>query len=89
MAAIPQDSSFRLIVAVCHTWYIVPFGQGNVRMVDLKGGPLESFVAADGRAPTLTPPPLPPGTPFCSPRGGGFKDLSQQWLIATLTVAGR
>jgi hypothetical protein len=59
-------------MGVCHTWYIVPFGKGNVRMVDLKGNSMDSFIA-DGPAPMLTPPPppppLPPGTPFCSPRG--------------------
>jgi len=42
-------------------------------MVDLKGNPLDSFISADIPAPMLTPPPpppqLPPGTPFCSPRG--------------------
>jgi hypothetical protein len=58
---------------MCHTWYTVPFGQGNVRMVDLKGNPLDSFIAADIAAPVFEapppPPPLPPGTPFCSPRG--------------------
>lgn len=60
-------------MGVCHTWYTVPFGQGNVRMVDLRGNPLDSFISADIPAPMLTPPPppppLPPGTPFCSPRG--------------------
>jgi len=60
-------------MGACHTWYTVPFGQGNVRMVDLKGNPLDSFISADIPAPMLTPPPppppLPPGTPFCSPRG--------------------
>jgi hypothetical protein len=60
-------------IGVCHTWYIVPFGQGNVRMVDLKGNLQDSFISADGPAPMLTPPPppppMPPGTPFCSPRG--------------------
>jgi hypothetical protein len=60
-------------MGVCHTWYTVPFGQGNVRMVDLNGDPLDSFISADIPAPLLTPspppPPLPPGTPFCSPRG--------------------
>jgi hypothetical protein len=58
---------------VCHTWYTVPFGQGNVRMVDLKGNPLDSFILADAPPPTFAPPPpppqKPPGTPFCSPRG--------------------
>ncbi|MDT5059276.1 MAG: hypothetical protein QOF66_7642, partial [Mycobacterium sp.] len=60
-------------MGVCHTWYTVPFGQGNVRMVDLQGNPLDSFISADIPAPMLTPPPPPPppppGTPFCSPRG--------------------
>ena len=60
-------------MGVCHTWYTVPFGQGNVRMVDLHGNPLDSFISADIPAPMQTPPPppppLPPGTPFCSPRG--------------------
>jgi hypothetical protein len=59
--------------ATCHTWYIVPSGQGNVRMVDLQGNALDSFIAADIPAPIFAPapppPPLPPGTPFCSPRG--------------------
>lgn len=61
---------------VCHTWYTVPFGQGNVRMVDLQGNPLDSFILADAPAPVFAPPPppapLPPGTPFCSPRGSLF-----------------
>jgi alkanesulfonate monooxygenase SsuD/methylene tetrahydromethanopterin reductase-like flavin-dependent oxidoreductase (luciferase family) len=60
-------------MGVCHTWYTVPFGQGNVRMVDLHGNPLDSFISADFPAPMLTPPPPPPppppSTPFCSPRG--------------------
>lgn len=59
-------------MGVCHTWYIVPFGQGNVRMVDLKGNALDSFISADGPAPILTPPPPPPPAPphpFCTPRG--------------------
>lgn len=60
-------------MTMCHTWYTVPFGQGNVRMVDLKGNPLDSFISADIPAPEFPmPPPLPtkpPGTPFCSPRG--------------------
>jgi len=66
-------SNIQWDMGVCHTWYIVPFGKGNVRMVDLQGDPLDSFIYADGPAPILTPPPppppLPPGTPFCSPRG--------------------
>ncbi len=59
-------------MGVCHTWYEVPFGQGNVRMVDLKGNPLESFISADIPAPIFTPapsPPPPPPHPFCTPRG--------------------
>jgi hypothetical protein len=59
-------------MGACHTWYIVPFGQGNVRMVDLNGNPLDSFISADGPAPMLTPPPAPPPQPphpFCTPRG--------------------
>jgi hypothetical protein len=44
-------------MGVCHTWYTVPFGQGNVRMVDLHGNPLDSFISADLPAPMLTPPP--------------------------------
>ncbi|HXO52625.1 MAG TPA: hypothetical protein VN888_16735 [Mycobacterium sp.] len=66
-------SNIQWDVGACHTWYTVPFGQGNVRMVDLKGNARDSFISADGPAPMLTPPPppppLPPGTPFCSPRG--------------------
>jgi len=66
-------SNIQWDMSACHTWYTVPFGQGNVRMVDLKGNLLDSFIYADGPAPLLTPPPpppgKPPGTPFCSPRG--------------------
>ncbi len=58
---------------VCHTWYYVPPGTGNVRMVDVAGNPLGSFISADIAAPVYAPAPppapLPPGTPFCSPRG--------------------
>ena len=57
----------------CHTWYTVPSGQGNVKMVALNGDPLDSWIFADGPAPVFAPPPPPsgppPGTPFCSPRG--------------------
>ena len=45
---------------MCHTWYTVPFGQGNVRMVDLKGDPLDSFISADIAAPVFESPPPPP-----------------------------
>jgi hypothetical protein len=59
-------------MGVCHTWYEVPFGQGNVRMVDTHGNPVNSFVSADTPAPVFTPPPSPPPPPphpFCTPRG--------------------
>ena|SRR5437588_4786547 len=59
-------------MVVCHTWYEVPFGQGNVRMVDTHGNPLDSFISADIPAPVFTPPPSPPPPPphpFCTPRG--------------------
>jgi hypothetical protein len=66
-------SNIQWDMSVCHTWYIVPFGQGNVRMVDLQGNAQRSFIYAGDPPPVLTPPPspppLPPGTPFCSPRG--------------------
>lgn len=66
-------SNIQWDMGVCHTWYYTSFGKGNVRMVDLKGNALDSFISADGPAPQLkpayVPPPLPPGTPFCSPRG--------------------
>jgi hypothetical protein len=58
---------------VCHTWYNVPSGQGNVKMVALNGDSIDSWIFADGPAPVFGPPPPPsgppPGTPFCSPRG--------------------
>jgi hypothetical protein len=58
---------------VCHTWFMVPFGQGNVSMVYPDGTAADSFISADVPPPILTPsPPMPgppPGTPFCSPRG--------------------
>ena len=43
-------SNIQWDMSVCHNWYIVPSGQGNVRMVDLQGNPLSSFIA-DGPAP--------------------------------------
>ena len=71
-----QGLPFRNIrwdMGVCHTWYEVPIGQGNVRMNDVQGNPLASFVSADIPAPIFTPPPPPPPPPphpFCTPRGG-------------------
>jgi hypothetical protein len=57
-------------MGVCHTWYVVPVGQGNVRFAGSTDG---SFVSADIPAPIFTPPPPPPPAPphpFCTPRGG-------------------
>lgn len=57
---------------VCHTWYTVPFGMGNVPIYDLQGNAMRSPILADVPAPTLTPappPPPPPPHPFCTPRG--------------------
>lgn len=66
-------SEIRWDMNVCHTYYIVPSGTGNVEMVDLQGNQLDSWIAADIPAPVFAPPPppapLPPGTPFCTPRG--------------------
>jgi hypothetical protein len=65
-------TSIQWDMGVCHTWYEVPFGQGNVRMVDVRGNPMSSFVSADIPAPVFTPPPSqppPPPHPFCTPRG--------------------
>ncbi|OFJ53793.1 hypothetical protein [Mycolicibacterium grossiae] len=59
----------------CHVWFGVPFGQGNVSMVYPDGTAADSFISADVPPPELTPSrpqPLPPGTPFCSPRGSLF-----------------
>jgi hypothetical protein len=60
-------------MGVCHTWYAVPSGQGNVKMVALNGDPIDSWIFADGPAPVLRPAPAPagppPGRPFCTPRG--------------------
>lgn len=59
-------------MSVCHSYFTVPFGQGNVKMVYPDGTAADSFISADITPPELTPPaprPLPPGTPFCSPRG--------------------
>src|ERR1700684_2321397 len=56
-------------MGVCHTWYLVPLGQGNVRFAGSTDG---SFVSADIPAPIFTPPPPPPPPPphpFCTPRG--------------------
>jgi hypothetical protein len=58
---------------VCHTYYFVPAGTGNVPMVYANGSTMDSFISADIPQPELGPPPpplqKPPGTPFCSPRG--------------------
>jgi hypothetical protein len=57
-------------MGVCHTWYIVPVGQGNVPFGGTTNG---SFVLADVPPPVFTPPPPappPPPHPFCTPRGG-------------------
>jgi hypothetical protein len=61
-------------MAVCHTWYIVPVGQGNVRIAGTTAG---SYMLADVPAPVFNPPPPPPPKPepphpFCTPRGGLF-----------------
>lgn len=57
---------------VCHTWYTVPSGQGNVMVLDRDGNPMNVGIWADAPPPTLTPPPPPPPAPphpFCTPRG--------------------
>src|ERR1700730_14497607 len=60
-------------MGVCHTWYMVPVGQGNVRMATPAGNPVNSFISADIPPPIFPPgppPPPPPPHPFCPPRGG-------------------
>ena len=53
---------------VCHTSYTVPFGKGNVPMVDVNGNPLSSYMWADSPPPPLgPPPPLPPRPAHCPP----------------------
>jgi hypothetical protein len=53
---------------VCHTFYTVPFGTGNVPMVDVNGNPLDSYMWADSPPPPLgPPPPLPPRPAYCPP----------------------
>jgi hypothetical protein len=47
-------------MGVCHTWYLVPVGQGNVRFAGSTDG---SFVSADIPAPIFTPAPPPPPPP--------------------------
>jgi hypothetical protein len=63
-------------MAVCHHYFMVPLGTGNVPMVDYWGKPTQSEFSADVAPPDLTPapppPPPPPGQPFCTPRGGLF-----------------
>ena len=70
--ALPE-SMIRWDMSVCHTWYFVPIGTGNVQMVGLDGSEVGSWMSADIPppvfAPAPPPAPLPPGTPFCSPRG--------------------
>lgn len=59
-------------MSVCHTWYMVPVGQGNVRMNSVQGTPVGSFVSADAPPPIFEAPPSPPQPPphpFCTPRG--------------------
>jgi hypothetical protein len=63
-------------MGVCHTYFNVKLGTGNVRMVGLNGDPMDSWLSADVPPPEVTPPPPPPppppGQPFCTPRGGLF-----------------
>jgi hypothetical protein len=70
--ALPFDN-IRWDMSACHTWWIVPFGKGNVTMVDLKGNSLDSFIYTGDTPPVRNPPPAPtgppPGTPFCSLAG--------------------
>ena len=56
-------------MGACHTYYFVPFGQGNVPLADLQGNPRESWIWADTAPPPPTnpPPPLPPRPPNCPP----------------------
>ncbi len=73
--ALPE-SMIRWDMTVCHTWYFVGMGTGNVEMVGLQGEHIDSWISADIPppvfAPAAPPPPPPPGTPFCSPRGSLF-----------------
>ena len=69
--ALPE-SMIRWDMNVCHTWFYVPMGTGNVKLAGLDGSEVPSWISADTAPPVLTPSPpqpLPPGTPFCSPRG--------------------
>jgi hypothetical protein len=53
---------------VCHTFWYVPFGKGNVPLFDLKGNPMDSYVWADSPPPPMGPPPPPPPRPaHCPP----------------------
>ena len=55
---------------VCHTFYVVGSGAGNVPMVDVWGNPMNSFFWADSPPPPPTgppPPPLPPRPAHCPP----------------------
>lgn len=52
--ALPFDN-IRWDMNVCHTWYMVPPGTGNVTMVDLNGNPLDSFIYAGDTPPVRNP----------------------------------
>jgi hypothetical protein len=53
---------------VCHTFYTVPFGTGNVPMFDVDGNALDSYMWADSPPPPPgPPPPLPPRPAYCPP----------------------
>ncbi|MDZ4264940.1 MAG: hypothetical protein U1D00_04425 [Mycobacterium sp.] len=53
---------------VCHTFYTVPFGTGNVPMFDVNGNALDSYLWADSPPPPAgPPPPLPPRPAHCPP----------------------
>jgi len=53
---------------VCHTFWYVPFGKGNVALFDLKGNPMDSYVWADSPPPPMGPPPPPAPRPaHCPP----------------------
>lgn len=65
--ALPSQG-LRWDMNVCHTFYTVPFGTGNVPMFDVDGNPLDSYMWADSPPPPPgPPPPLPPRPAYCPP----------------------
>lgn len=57
----PPTVTFDWDMNVCHDWWYVPAGQGNVKVTDINTGePVDFAYYWIGSPPVRTPPPPPP-----------------------------